>query len=68
MYQSIPYCFCFQDELEEDVQKEVEKVLSELTLDVKSKIAKAPQAPEASIMLPEPEQVSHFAILMVDLF
>lgn len=44
-----------QDELEEDVQKEVDKILSELTLDVGSKIAKAPAAPEASLQLPEPE-------------
>jgi hypothetical protein len=36
------------------VQKEVDKILSELTLDVGSKMAKAPTAPEAS--LPEPER------------
>lgn len=45
-----------QDELEEDVQNEVDKILSELTLDVGSKIAKAPSAPEASLQLPEPEE------------
>jgi hypothetical protein len=44
----------FQDELEEDVQKEVDKILSELTLDKGAKVARAPLVPEASIVLPEP--------------
>ena len=47
----------FQDELEEDVQKEVDKILSELTLDTGAKMARAPLAPEASIVLPEPGSI-----------
>ncbi len=48
--------FSNQDELEEDVQNEVDKILSELTLDESAKISKAPAAPEASLQLPEPEK------------
>lgn len=42
------------EELEEDVQAEVDKILTELTTNVKQKVAAAP-VPEASIDLPEPE-------------
>ena len=38
------------EELEEDAQAEVDKVLAEITM---GKMAKAPAAPEASIALPE---------------
>lgn len=38
-------------ELDEDVQKEVDKVLDEI---MSGKLSKAPAAPEASIRLPEP--------------
>jgi len=41
------------EELEEDVQQAVDKILSEITMGVKDKMAKAPQAPDASIALPE---------------
>merc|ERR1712045_861899 len=42
-----------QDELEEDVQTEVDKVISEI---MAGKISKMPAAPEASIDLPEPSR------------
>ena len=47
------------DELEEDVQAEVDKVLNELTTDVGKKLAAAPKVntAEASIDLPEPGEV-----------
>lgn len=38
-------------ELDDDVQKEVDKVLDEI---MTGKLTKAPAAPEASIRLPEP--------------
>ena len=41
------------EELEEDVQKEVDRVLQEITLGVKNDLSKAPRAPEASVELPE---------------
>jgi len=41
------------EELEEDVQEAVDKILGEITLGVRDKMAKAPAAPEASIALPE---------------
>jgi len=41
------------EELEDEVQAEVDKVLNEITLGVKSKMDKAPAAPAASIALPE---------------
>jgi len=41
------------EELEEDVQQAVDNILSEITMGVKDKMAKAPQAPDASIALPE---------------
>ena len=41
------------EELEEDVQQAVDNILYELTMGVKDKMAKAPQAPDASIALPE---------------
>merc|ERR1711993_171379 len=41
------------DELEEDVQKEVDKVLNEI---MSGKISKAPMVPEASIDIPEPSK------------
>ena len=34
----------------------MDKILSEITLGVKDKMAKAPAAPEASIALPEPPE------------
>jgi len=40
-------------EEEEDVQQAVDNILSEITMGVKDKMAKAPQAPDASIALPE---------------
>jgi len=42
-----------EDEMEDEVQAAVDKVLQEITLGVKDKMAKAPSAPEASIALPE---------------
>jgi len=41
------------EEMEEDVQEAVDKILAEITMGVKDKMAKAPAAPEASIALPE---------------
>ena len=41
------------EDLEEDVQQEVDKVISEI---MAGKISKAPLAPEASIDLPEPSK------------
>ena len=41
------------DELEEDVQQEVDKVLAEI---MSGKISKVPAVPEASIDLPEPSK------------
>ncbi len=46
---SVYYTLHWQDELEEDVQKEVDKVLAELTLDTGAKMAKAPEAPDHSL-------------------
>ena len=47
------------DELEEDVQAEVDKVLNELTTDVGKKLASAPKiTSEASISLPEPGEAT----------
>ncbi len=41
------------DDLEEDVQKEVDKILSELTMEVSTKL---PRAPEGSLsVLPDPQ-------------
>lgn len=47
------------DELEDDVQAEVDKVLNELTTEVGKKLDLAPkvEAAEASISLPEPGEV-----------
>ena len=39
------------DDLEEDVQQEVDKVISEI---MAGKVSKAPMVPQASIVLPEP--------------
>merc|ERR1711976_36802 len=42
-----------QDELEDDVQQEVDKVISEI---MAGKLSKMPAAPEASLVLPEPSR------------
>ena len=39
------------EDLEEDVQQEVDKVISEI---MAGKVSKAPMVPQASIVLPEP--------------
>ena len=41
------------EELEEDVQAAVDKILQEITMGVKDTMSKAPKAPDASIVLPE---------------
>ncbi len=41
-----------EEELEDDVQAEVDKVLNEITT---GKLKEAPKLPEASVDLPEPE-------------
>lgn len=46
-----------EEDLEEDVQTEVDKILSELTADVGKKLVDAPLAPQDSILEPEaPEE------------
>ena len=42
-----------QDDLDEDVQQEVDNVIAEI---MSGKVSKAPAAPEASIVLPEPSK------------
>lgn len=42
-----------EEELEDDVQREVDKILSELTIDNTKTMARAPAAPDASLRLPE---------------
>jgi len=47
----------FEDEeLDEDIQKEVDKVLNELTADKMKAAPKLPEAPAASVDLPDEEE------------